>query len=164
MISEIKEFSPFEPSVKERFESLVRAHWEEVQREDPADEFDLHWDFLLNMTKLKMVGFIGAFVDDFLVGYYALMFVPSLHTKKGAERAKMAQDLGWFVHKEYRKGRVGVKLLKAAEAVAYRQGCYGNAVSIKVIKNARPEGLLSLLGYACTEHRYTKGLGEKKHA
>ncbi len=150
----IRSFSLLEEGIKEKFEAIIQEHWEEVQRKFPEEEFALNWTLLHNMERMGLGGFIGAFAGEEILGYYAIMLVPSLTTKA----LKTGQDMGWFVKKEYRKGRIGINLLKAAEKLAEEKGCRENAISIKILRNKRPGELLALVGYECSEHRHTKQL------
>lgn len=157
----IRAFSIKEEGIKEKFEALIRVHWEEVQRKFVDEDFDLRWAMLEDIERVNLGGFIGAFVDGKLAGYYAMIIVPSFHTSIRGERLKVAQDLGWFVHPDYRSGsNIGDVLLQAAERMAIATGCRENSVSIKMLSRFARflERFLMKRGYECSEHRLTKQL------
>ena len=148
---------PFQPvEVKEELEVLLRLHWEEVQKRFDDEVFEFNWPLIEKTYSSGIAEIIGAFADGRLVGYYAMAFIPSVHTKG----VKSAQDMAWFVHKDYRHGRVGVDLLKMAEKVAMERGCRESSISVKMLKTDKPERILKALGYVVTDHRLTKQLVE----
>ena len=154
----IREFSIDEPGVREQLVALVHTHWEEVQQ-DGSEDFSLNFKMYEGAAKAGILRCVGLF-DGEMVGYYSAIFVPSWHTSG----VKIAQDLGWFVRKDYRRGRHGVRLVQAMEELARTNGCSDNAISIKILKYPKPAKLLELLGYECSEHRYTKKLKGQDHA
>ena len=156
----IREFTLDEPGIWDQLNPLLLAHWEEVQQNSPNDKFLLTTKMYESSHKLKMLWCVGAYEEGSMVGYYAAILVPSWHTAD----CKIAQDLGWFVKKEYRKGLIGVRLVKEIEKVIAREGCTENAISIKILKYNRPEKLLLKMGYEITEHRLTKQLKVAENA
>lgn len=150
----IRVFKLAEDGIRPQFEALIHKHWCAVQQRFGEEEFSLNWQLLENIERMGMGCFLGAFKDSRLIGYYASMFVPSLHTKG----LKIAQDLGWFVDPMERAGGAGIRLLDLMEEIAAFNGCRENAISIKILKNDAPERLLARRGYLKSEHRHTKQL------
>ena len=88
--------------------------------------------------------------DDELIGYVIFFIAPHLHYKS----CKRAIEDIYFVKKEYRKGRVGIKLFQYAEEVLKHCGVEVIVMNTKVhLDNTR---LFEYLGYKMTDKVFTK--------
>lgn len=132
-------------------EPLLQEHWEEIAADksiplDPAkDQFQAMED--AGMLHCYTVRDIYT-----LIGYVCFVVTPGLHYK-GSLQAH--QDV-LFLTPEYRRGRVGLKLLQYAEQ---RLAALGVEVAFHHVKRTNQVGrLLERLGYHLVDEVYAKRL------
>jgi GNAT superfamily N-acetyltransferase len=90
--------------------------------------------------------------DEQLIGYIIFTIHPHLHYKSCMTAF---EDL-YFVTKEFRKGRVGIKLFQYAEKVLKERGVKRIVMHTKVhLDNSK---LFEYLGYKMTDKIFTKML------
>lgn len=88
--------------------------------------------------------------DNQLIGYAIFLVQPHLHYKT----CKTAFEDMYFLKKEYRKGRVGIRLFQFAEDVLKKDGVNRVIMHTKIhLDNSR---LFEYLGYRLTDKLYTK--------
>lgn len=124
----------FQPiSVSDAFDSPLFAelcaeyHAESARNSDLLPEPPSREMYEALVAAGSMVG-IGAYADDTLVGFCAVIFSPVLHY--GGEIAATTESL--FIGKAYRNGLAGVQLIREAERVAASCGAKGLYVSAPV--------------------------------
>jgi len=89
-------------------------------------------------------------IDDQLIGYIVFIVQPHLHYKS----CKTAFEDIYYVKKEYRRGRIGIKLFQYAEKVLKEFGVNRIIMHTKIhLDNSR---LFEYLGYKHTDKLYTK--------
>ena len=130
-------------------QSLYPAHYEElsVTKEFPLDpDYEAYERF----AKAGMLRFITCRVDGEAVGYIVFIIQPHLHYKT----CLTAFEDIYFIKKEYRRGRVGIKLFQYAEQVLKDRGVNRIIYGTKVhLDNSR---LFEYLGYKQTDKVFTK--------
>lgn len=89
-----------------------------------------------------------------LIGYSVSVLLPSLHYK---DHVYAMNDV-IFVAKEYRKGTVGIRLIKFTEEELQKRGVSVYCINSKV--HAPFFSVLERLGFTDTEHQYTKYIGK----
>jgi GNAT superfamily N-acetyltransferase len=131
------------------FMRVLPEHYDElcVTKQFP---FDPDWDMYKTMANAGMLRTITCRNDGELIGYIAFFIQPHPHYKS----CKTAYEDVYFIKKEYRKGRVGIKLFQYAEQALKRIGVNRIIVHTKIhLDNSR---LLNYLGYDLTDKVFTK--------
>ena len=134
------------------FEKLFPLHYEElcVTKEFPLEP-DL--DAYRALANAKMLRCITCRADGELIGYIVFTISRHMHYRSCVTAF---EDL-YFVRKDYRKGRVGIKLFQYAEKVLRQFGIHRIVMHTKVhLDNSR---LFEYLGYKWTDKVFTKILG-----
>ena len=134
------------------FEKLFPLHYEElcVTKEFPLDPDIEAYRALANA---KMLRCITCRADGELIGYIVFTISRHMHYRTCITAF---EDL-YFVRKDYRKGRVGIKLFQYAEKVLRQFGINRIVMHTKVhLDNSR---LFEYLGYKWTDKVFTKILG-----
>jgi len=133
----------------EEWKQIIDEHYEElsVTKKYPLDpDFDAYktlWD----MGKLK---FISCKDDNKLVGYIIFFVAPHIHYKT----CLTAQEDIYYLKKQYRTGRTGIKLFQFAEKLLKEQGVNRIMYNTKVHQdNSR---LFEYLGYKFIDKVFTK--------
>ena len=133
----------------DEFMRVLPEHYEElcVTKEFPLDP---DWDTYKAMAASGMLRTITCRNDGELIGYIAFFIQPHVHYKS----CKTAYEDVYFLKKDYRKGRIGIKLFQYAEQVLKERGIHRIIVHTKIhLDNSR---LLEYLGYKHTDKIYTK--------
>jgi GNAT superfamily N-acetyltransferase len=136
----------------DEFERLFPEHYEElcVTKEFP---YEPDYPAYKRMAEAGMLRCITCRADGKLIGYIIFMVTPHLHYKSCITAI---EDL-YFVSKEYRKGRVGIKLFQYAEKVLKERGVQRIVMHTKVhLDNSK---LFEYLGYKMTDKVFSKMLG-----
>ena len=136
----------------DEFERLFPEHYEElcVTKEFP---YEPDYPAYKRMAEAGMLRCITCRADGKLIGYIIFMVTPHLHYKSCMTAI---EDL-YFVSKEYRKGRVGIKLFQYAEKVLKERGVQRIVMHTKVhLDNSK---LFEYLGYKMTDKVFSKMLG-----
>lgn len=132
-------------------EQLFPEHYEElcVTKDFP---YEPDYDSYKRMAELGMLRCIICRDDSKLIGYMIFIITPHLHYKS----CKTAMEDIYFVAKEYRKGRIGIKLFQYAEKVLKHCGVQRIVMHTKVhLDNSK---LFEYLGYKMTDKVFTKML------
>lgn len=144
-------FAPFLEEVK----PLLPLHYEELALNRDKVPLSPQYDEYLRRDALGMVITIALRNDGKLVGYWIGFKAPGLHY---STCLTLHMDI-FFVHPDYRDGSAGVKLFKAMEKEAKRQGVQRLFVGSKVHKDA--SRLFEALGYTKVETTYSAWLGDE---
>jgi GNAT superfamily N-acetyltransferase len=133
----------------DELEQIFPEHYDELcVTKDFALEPD--YDAYRRMAAAGMLRTITCRVDEELIGYIVFIIQPHLHYKS----CKTAFEDIYYVKKEYRKGRIGIKLFKYAESVLKEIGVNRIIMHTKIhLDNSR---LFEYLGYKHTDKLYTK--------
>jgi len=133
----------------EEFMQVLPLHYDElcVTKEFPLNP---DWDAYKAMAQAGMLRTITCRNDGELIGYIAFFIQPHVHYKD----CKTAYEDVYFIKKEYRKGRVGIKLFQYAEKVLKERGINRIIAHTKIhLDNSR---LFEYLGYKHTDKLFTK--------
>lgn len=133
----------------DELEQLFPEHYEELC---VTKEFPLEPDYeqYRALGKAGMLRTITCRVDGKLIGYIAFIVQPHLHYKS----CRTAFEDLYFLKKEYRKGRVGIRMFKYAEQALKQHGVNRIIMHTKVhLDNSR---LFEYLGYKHTDKLFTK--------
>jgi len=138
----------------EEMKLLFPIHYEELC---VVKDFELNPDYAAykRMCDAGMLRCITCRCDGELIGYIIFIIQPHLHYMS----CKTAFEDIYFIRKEYRRGRVGIKLFQYAENVLKGIGVDRIVMHTKVhLDNSR---LFEYLGYKMTDKIFTKLLKEE---
>lgn len=144
---EIKEENTIE-ALKECF-NLCEEHFYEV---GGSSQFDPDWVTLGSMLSLGMLSVVVARKDDVPVGYYMSMVSRDLLSPEVVGR-----ELAIYVDKQYRGGRLFLKLMNAVEEVLKRRGVRKQYTTFIAGHNDK---LPLRLGFVPAEITYSKLIGD----
>lgn len=133
----------------EEFKAVIPEHYEELC---PVKEYPLDpdWDAYKRLNDSKMLRCITCRADGELIGYIIFFISPHIHYKTCITAV---EDI-YFLKKEYRRGRIGIRLFKYAEEVLKRIGVNRIIYGTKVyLDNSK---LFNYLGYKHTDKVFTK--------
>jgi len=139
-------------AVLNEMDDLFPDHYEELC---VTKEFDYEpdYDAYKRLAQAGMLRCITCRNDADLIGYIIFFVSPHLHYKSCITAT---EDL-YFVKKEFRKGRVGIKLFQYAEKVLKDRGVQRIVMHTKVhLDNTK---LFEYLGYKQTDKVFSKILG-----
>jgi hypothetical protein len=151
----IKYQQEFVSQVEEEIKPLIAAHWEEVEDYQQQIKLDPCWE---SYYALELQGNLKVFTvrsSGTLVGYFVSVVSPNIHHKS---HLFALCDIV-YLHKDYRRGLTGVKLIKFAESCLKLDG-----VSVLVINSKLQSPLhkiLTWLKFKPSECSYSKYLGGK---
>ena len=133
----------------DEFMRVLPEHYEElcVTKDFPLEP---DWEQYKALASSGMLRTITCRNDGELIGYIAFFIQPHVHYKS----CITAYEDVYFLKKDYRKGRIGIKLFQYAEKVLKDRGIHRIIVHTKIhLDNSR---LLEYLGYKHTDKLYTK--------
>ncbi len=133
----------------EELKQIIPAHYDELC---VAKDFPLEpdWEAYGRIYVAGMLRCITARTEDELVGYALFIVQPHIHYRT----CKTAFEDVYFLKKEYRLGRTGIRLFQFAEEALRADGVNRIIFHTKVhLDNSR---LFEYLGYKHTDKLYTK--------
>jgi GNAT superfamily N-acetyltransferase len=136
----------------DELKQIIPLHYDELC---VIKEYDLEPDYeaYTKLAEAKMLRCITCRNDKELIGYVLFTITPHLHYKS----CMTAYEDIYFVKKEYRKGRIGIRLFQYAEKVLKERGVKRIVFHTKVhLDNSK---LFEYLGYKFTDKLYQKLLG-----
>ena len=133
----------------EELKEIIKDHYEElsVTKTFPLDP---DWDAYEKLLDIGRLKFITCKDDGKLVGYIIFFISPHLHYKS----CLTAFEDIYFLKKEYRKGRVGIRLFQFAEKLLKEQGINRIIYNTKV--HSDNTSLFEYLGYSFMDKVFTK--------
>ena len=134
----------------EELEPLFPVHYEELC---VTKDFPLAPDYE-TYERLAQAGMLRCIVcrmDEELIGYIVFTIQPHLHYKT----CKTAFEDVYYIKKEYRRGRTGIKLFQYAEKVL-KEICGVNRIIMHTKVHMDNSRLFEYLGYKNTDKLYTK--------
>jgi len=133
----------------EELEKLFPLNYEElcVTKDFPlAPDYDAY----KRLAQAGMLSCITVTADEEVVGYAIFIIQPHLHYRT----CKTAFEDIYFIRKEYRKGKIGIRLFQYAEQVLRGIGVQRIIMHTKVhLDHSR---LFEYLGYKWTDKLFTK--------
>ncbi len=152
MLIEFKQ--EFLSQVEEECQELIRLHWEEIALNKGKIKLNPDWESYYEAEKQNKFKVFTARSSGTLVGYFAVFIGSNPHYK---DHLFAANDV-IYLHKDFRKGMTGVKLIKFAEACLKQDGV--SVLSINTKTHQPFDLILSRLGFNLIERVYSKYLGE----
>lgn len=116
-------------------EALMEFHFEEVYHEKATLRLSPNWELFEKYKELNMLIAYGAFYNDVLVGYIGLVVVPQPHYRGSF----VAVSDTIFLHKDFRDGSAGIRLMNTARDKAKEVG------AMEVHWAAKPDSQLDAL-------------------
>lgn len=145
----VEPFSVAYPEAKE----LLALHWDEIAPYKELLTINPDLSMYETLERADKLCVITARQMSKLVGYIVMM----LHAHHHYSHVITATEDIHFLHPDYRKGSVGLRLIAAAEAEMVRRGARLMALRTKV---SHDHGLLfQRLGFVAQDVVYTKQIG-----
>jgi len=135
-------------------QELLQQHYEELTLFKEHINLEPNWDSYLRLEQQKNLVLITARDKGVLVGYTLFFLTNHMHYKS----TRVAINDVLFLHKNYRKGFTGIKLLKEAETVLKALGVDKIMWHVKFTNNFGP--ILQRMGYVNEEIIFSKMLKE----
>lgn len=144
----------FLSSCQQDCEELIRLHWEEIALNKEVIKLNPDWESYEELEESKTLKIFTARDGSNLIGYFVVLVGRSLHYKDHI----FAENDIIYLHKDYRKGYTGIKLIKFAEKCLKEDGVSILKVNTKVHQPF--DTLMSFLKFNLIERVYTKYLGD----
>jgi GNAT superfamily N-acetyltransferase len=140
----------FYHQVKKELPDLIKLHWEEIALNKDVIKLNPDWEAYQEGEKQNKNKCFTARHDGKLVGYFVVCVHRNLHYK---DHLYATNDI-IFLHPDYRKGFMGIKLIKFAEKCLKI-----DKISVLIInsKTHKPfDAILSRMGYSHIENVFSK--------
>lgn len=115
-------------------EELIELHYQEIALNKDVIKLKPIWSEYKKLEDNKQFYLITARMEKQLVGYSAFFLKPHIHY----EDTIVASNDVLFLKKEYREGRIGLKLIKFSEQKMKELGAHKITWHIKVTNDFRP--------------------------
>lgn len=142
-------------TVMSEIDELARLEWEEVQHDTDEKCLEPDWELFLILEDRGYLKIFTARSCGKLVGYFFATINPDLHSKGNF----FVGNDAIFLHPNYRKGRVGIKLFQFTEKCLAEDG-YDRLYVTTTEKN-KIDRLMSYMGYKKVETRFLKKIGKE---
>lgn len=134
--------------------ALLEQHYREIGLYNSKVVFDPQVDSYEGLCDAGVLHILAVRADGKLIGYCANLIMQHLHYKA----TKSSINDVFYIHPDYRKGFVGIRLIKETERVMKELGV--DVISFGFKTYAPLDKLFERLGWDFTEKTYTKYLGE----
>lgn len=147
MIKEIS-FKEYVSSMRD----LFKDHWEEIASNKGKRNLHINENLFITIEEMGQLLTLGVFIENKLVGYSVNFLTIDTHdcTKK------LCCNDAIYIDKKYRKGSLGLKLIKEVEKKAKERGCYATICHSK--PNTSLDKLLERIDYTIKDFLYMKEL------
>jgi GNAT superfamily N-acetyltransferase len=136
------------------FQYLLPQHWQELALNQDKVPLQPDWDTYFNSEDAGKLLFVCAREDGEIIGYFIGFVGQGLHYLT----CKTCQMDIFYIRKDKRNGRLGVKLFKFVEEELRRRGVQRWFVGSKL--HADASSLFKYLKFDPVETYYTKWLGD----
>jgi GNAT superfamily N-acetyltransferase len=143
----------FIDDIYEDCQPLIQQHWEEIALNQDAIKLNPNWDAYKQLEGIGAFRIFTARDGGKLVGYFAVFVEPNLHYQDHL----FARNDVLFLHKDYRKGFCGIKLIRFAEKCLKDDGVSVLVINTKTHRDF--SSVLARLGFSKTETVHTKVIG-----
>jgi GNAT superfamily N-acetyltransferase len=150
----IKYQQEFLTKVRHECQGLIEAHWEDIALNKDKIKLNPDWNAYFTLEKEGKLKLFTARDGEKLVGYFVVIVGVNLHYK---DHVFASNDV-IYLHKDYRKGFTGSKLIKFAEGCLKQDGVSVLTINTKIHQPF--DAVLSRLGFKAIERVYSKYLGE----
>jgi GNAT superfamily N-acetyltransferase len=150
----IKYQQEFLSQVQSDIKPLLELHWKEIALNQDKIKLNPDWDAYHNLELTGNLKIFTARSGEELVGYFVVMLNNNIHYK---DHVFASNDV-IYLHKDYRKGFAGIRLIKFAEKCLKEDG-----VSVLLIntKSHKPfDKVLERLKFKPIERVFSKFIGD----
>jgi L-amino acid N-acyltransferase YncA len=137
----------------DELEPLARAHWNGTKSYRRHEPFNPDKARYLQFNEMGYFHLITARDAGNLVGYFGLYITTSMHSQ-----LRMATEDTFFVHPDYRQGRLALRILKYVESYCQLLGVHELLFSCELENQTGITGLLDRIGFKETIRQYSKHL------
>lgn len=134
---------------------LLKLHWDEIALNKDHIKLNPDWESYYELEQSGKLRIFTARNKGNLVGYFVVIVSSNLHYK---DHLFASNDIV-YLHKDYRKGFTGIKLVKFAEKCLKEDGVSVLAINTKVHQPF--DVVLERLDFNMVERVYSKYLGGK---
>tara|TARA_B110000093_G_scaffold142590_1_gene153723 strand:+ start:8394 stop:8852 length:459 start_codon:yes stop_codon:yes gene_type:complete len=138
--------------VKDDILSLLDLHYNEIALNQDRIKLNPDWDVYNELEQQGKLKIFTARDTDTLVGYFVVVVGVNMHYK---DHTFACNDI-IYLHKEYRKGFAGIKLIKFAKKCLTEDGVSVLAINTKVHQPF--DRVLERLGFNLIERVYSSYL------
>ena len=124
----IKYQQEFLSQVQSDIEPLINLHWKEIALNQDNIKLNPDWEAYANLEAEGKLQIFTAREGDLLVGYFVVTLGYNIHYK---DHLCASNDV-IYMHKDYRKGFAGIRLIKFAERVLREDGVSTLTINTKV--------------------------------
>lgn len=124
----IKYQQEFLSQVQSEIEPLINLHWKEIALNQDNIKLNPDWEAYANLEAEGKLQIFTAREGDLLVGYFVVTLGYNIHYK---DHLCASNDV-IYMHKDYRKGFAGIRLIKFAEKVLREDGVSTLTINTKV--------------------------------
>ncbi len=133
---------------------LIKEHWKEIAHDQDKIKLNPNWGKYIELEQQNIIHIITVREKRKIIGYNCFIVMPHLHHR---DHIFAVNDV-LFLKKEYRKGMVGIKLIKRSEQYLSLLNVSKIYITSKV--NTTLGKLLPRLGYEKEEENYSKYIGD----
>ena len=140
--------------VRSDAEPLIKLHWDEIALNQDKIKLNPDWEAYQKLEDDNRLKIFTARKSKQLVGYFVVLLGTNIHYK---DHVFASNDI-IYLHKDYRKGFAGVRLIKFAEKCLKDDGVSVLLINTKI---HRPfDKLLERLKFKPIERVYSKFIGD----
>ncbi len=143
----------FLAQVQVEAQELIELHWEEIALNKDFIKLNPCWDSYHELEDKGKLKIFTARDKGSLVGYFVVIVTPHLHYK---DHLFAANDI-LYLHRDYRKGFTGIKLIKFCEECLINDGVSILTINTKTHQPFDP--IMDRLGFNLIERVYSKPIG-----
>jgi GNAT superfamily N-acetyltransferase len=153
---------PFDTAFEEAQE-LLEQHWEEIALNKDKIKLAIDKDRYKHLYDSGILHIVTvrdaneqkwSYDPGKLIGYHVSMIVPHLHYKNDLHGMT---DI-FFIHPDYRKGRIGIEMFKFVEKSLKERGVVKLMTAVKLHKDIG--AIFERLGWTEIERLYSKYIGD----
>lgn len=141
-------------SIRQQIDSLLVEHWEEIALYKDRVPLAPNWAKYQEIEEQKKLVIVSARSEGTLIGYCFWFFVDHIHYQGHT----VAVNDVIFLKKEFRRGRIGLELIRQAEYYAIVCGADRISWHVKTSNDWTP--ILTRMGYALEELIMSKYTGK----
>lgn len=145
----------FLDQVRDDIKLLIALHWQEIALNQDKIKLNPDWSAYQELEKLNKLKIFTARDGDRLVGYFVVICGTNIHYKDHL----FANNDIIYLHKDYRKGFAGIRMINFAEKCLQKDGV--SVLTINTKAHQPFDKVLERLKFNMIERVYSKYLGGK---